>query len=377
MPHRERCGSPARARRRSGRVAARTVRGPGPQRPWLPELPTRIDLAELRALAVGTDPGALLLGLIDEPEQQRQTVRVLGDRGLCVVGAAGSGRTTALATVAAQAPGCVWVPGDPEGAWDALAGVEDEAWPDQDGAPGRHAAIRTLVIDDLDALLAAYPLDYAQAVADRVERIVRGAGARGIRVVVSAQRLAGAAARIAELLPRRAILATASRLEHVAAGGDPRTRREGAPPGRADLDGHELQFAWAPPPEPRAVAVLPFAPSATVTGIVLRPGAAGRWTLDDAELLPVEAGLPPHPGRRVVLVGDAEEWQRGWRTLAAVRAEHDLVIDSACAADYRALTGDRELPPYRAPLRASAQRRAWLIRPGEPPRRVRLPGRIG
>ncbi len=78
--------------------------GPRPRRPWLPELPGRIDLEDLVALAADADD-TLLLGLVDEPEHQRQHpvgVRV-EDRGLLVVGSGGSGRSTALRTVAAQA----------------------------------------------------------------------------------------------------------------------------------------------------------------------------------------------------------------------------------------------------------------------------------
>ena len=48
---------------------------------------------------------------------------------------------------------------------------------------------------------------YAQTFAERLERVVRGAGDAGIQIVLTAQRLTGATARIAELLPRRAVLA--------------------------------------------------------------------------------------------------------------------------------------------------------------------------
>ena len=69
----------------------------------------------------------------------------------------------------------------------------------------------------------------------------------------------------------------------------------------------------------------------------------------------------------VVIVADAEEWQRSWRALAAVRAEHELLIDADCAGEYRLLSGDRELPPYCTPGRG----RAWLLSRDGTLRRVR------
>jgi S-DNA-T family DNA segregation ATPase FtsK/SpoIIIE len=72
-----------------------------------------------------------------------------------------------------------------------------------------------------------------------------------------------------------------------------------------------------------------------------------------------------------LVIGDPDAWLRNWRVLADIRGEHDLLIDASCAGEYRAITADRELPPYCAPGR----RRAWLIRPGEQVVRVELPRR--
>ena len=70
-----------------------------PVRPWLPPLPAVLKLVDL---APAPD-GSALLGLLDEPEQQRQSPLLFDlerDGSLLVVGAPGSGKTTVLRTAA-------------------------------------------------------------------------------------------------------------------------------------------------------------------------------------------------------------------------------------------------------------------------------------
>jgi S-DNA-T family DNA segregation ATPase FtsK/SpoIIIE len=371
-------------------AVARAAVGPKPRRPWIPELPNRIELHELRqagGLDDRKDGGtAIALGVADEPERQRRRVVPLGDRGLCVVGTAGSGRTTALAAIGAQvsAHERVWVPAEPERAWDVIA----ELACDDVGSPSP----ALVLLDDVDALLAGYPVEYAQVVAERLERIVRGASGRGYRVVMSLQRPSGTAARIADLVPERAVLATPSRIEHAAAGGDPHRWRAGMPPGRAILDGHELQFAWTAPPADVARRDDPvWVPSMPLSGIVVRPGATldprfsgvatvllGEGTTgvgrDVRESLWDGSGMAEDVTVPTVLVGDPEAWQRSRRELAAVLRAGELLVDTACATDYRLLTGDRALPPFCTPGRRREGRRAWLLTAGATPVRVRITG---
>lgn len=342
-----------------------------PWRPWLPELPRRVTVDQLTGESELPE-GAVVVGLADEPHHQRQEPTLLraDERGLLVVGMASSGRTTALAAIAHQVPEgrLHWVPADPERAWDLVARLDQRA-----------PAGSVVIVDDLDALLPRFPLDHAHVVAERLERLTRSAGDAGIRVVVSAQRLAGATARIAELLPRRAILAMPTRAEHVAAGGDGTLWSAGTAPGRATLDGRAVQLACGVAvPARTAEPVAEWSPHAGVTGLVLRRGAASPLAdglrARGAKIVPVDEAVAVVESRRpfdapVVVVGDSDAWQRAWRVLAAVRAEHDLVIDATCAADYRTLSGDREPPPYCTPRPG----RAWLLTPGETTRRVCLP----
>lgn len=352
-------------------AAQRFAGRPRPAGPWVPPLPLRLTRDEAAAL-VGTPPdGAILLGVADEPSRQRRTPVLLRpgvDRGIVVIGGGGSGRSSVAGLVAAW-PGALVVPRDAEGAWDALEAIE-------------RARPEAAVIDDVDAVLARFPAEYVQAAAERIEAIVRDAGETGTTVVLTAARLSGPMLRFADLLPRRALLALPSRADHAAAGGDGTSFDPARPPGRAVLDGLEVQFLLAPPPPARhGPQPAAWVPDAAVTGLVLRAARrrgeqlAAGWPAD-VRVVPVD-DIPPgtrlgaltRTGERLALVGDGDAWQRQWSLLQEVRAAAPLVVAADCATELRTIAGERELPPY-ARTRAS---RAWLLRDGLAPERIVLP----
>jgi S-DNA-T family DNA segregation ATPase FtsK/SpoIIIE len=235
------------------------------------------------------------------------------------------------------------------------------------------------VIDDLDILAAALPPDYAREIMERLERLVRATGDAEILVLAAAQRLSGGVARLADLLPHRLVLASTSRAEHIAAGGDGSHYAPGSPPGRGRLDGRAVQVAVAPQHSPpQHPASSPWRPQSRLAGFIMRrsPGARAAlatWERAGAHIVTLDefAGDADwSSGAPVVVVGDADEWQRHWRTLTSLRSDHDLVVDAACAAEFRSLTGERALPPYCEPGRA----RAWLMSAGGAPTRIVLPG---
>ena len=355
-------------------VAAAVARGgdEAPRRPWLPELPRRVPLAELAARA-DAPAGTVLLGVADEPERQRQPVVALraDDRGLLVLGGPRSGVSNVLDVVCAQAASALRLPADPEGLWDAVTALAEQP----------PAAGTLVVADDLDALSGRFPADYSATLWERLDLMVRRAGDAGALVVAGAHRMPGAVARLAELFPRRLLLPYATRTDHAGVGGDPSSFEAGAPAGRGRLDGRTIQVALAPPRAPAPHGALaadsPWAPSERLTGVVARRSPLSRqaleaWQTGGAQVSGLDeyaADPSAVASRRVVLIGEPEDWQRHWRLLADVRGDHDLVVDTSCAAELRVLTGYRGVPPFCEPGRG----RAWLMSAGADPVRIVLP----
>ena len=335
-------------------AAAERHRGDRARRPWLPALPARIPLVSSQTR------GGLLLGIADEPDQQRQQEVIWNDSALAVIGGPGSGRTGVLRVVAAQTA-TVRVPSDPEGAWDALVDLE------------RTPSGATVIVDDLDAILSGLPGEYAAAAADVLEHALRGARARGMRIVVTTQRAGAGVGRLLDLVPRRLILGTASRADHVAAGGEAADFLPDLPPGRGRLGRTLVQVVDAGPVEEDPQAALPpsWQPGRRPAAVVLPTGPRSRrltaaWERVGVTVTPVGANASLERGG--VLVGPPDAWLGQWRLLAAARADADLVIDAACANEYRSLVGSRDLPPFVLP----GAGRAWLHAPERPVRRVIL-----
>ncbi|MFE5410022.1 FtsK/SpoIIIE domain-containing protein [Microbacterium sp. NPDC056569] len=346
-----------------------------PDRPWLPELPRLLSLDELTTRSAGErdapPPGAVLLGLADEPDRQRQPVAFLtaSARGVLVLGGPTSGVTNALDLVEAQWQGSVVrIPAHPERLWDAVAALHEER-------PPRGAAV---LVDDLDAIAVRLPPEYAQSVLERLEALVRGASGAGVLVVMGAHRLSGPVSRLAELFPRRLLLPYPTRVDHAAAGGDASEFDPSAAAGRARLDGRQIQLALAPAAPPRRPGTdVAWTPSALLTGVVARRSPAVRralaaWEEHGVGVVAVDdyvADPAPAAAGRLVVVGEPDDWQRHWRLLADVRGDHDLVVDTSCAPELRVLAGFRGVPPYCEP----GAGRAWLISAGAEPVRIVLP----
>jgi len=336
---------------------------PPARKPWLPPLPARIALDDITR-----GDGALVLGIADEPEHQRQRALVLSadEPGFVVLGASGSGRSSVVRAIARQAGAPFIIPTDPEAGWDAVAAAEAVA-------PGT-----VLLADDLDLLLARVGPDHAAVLRDRMERLAREARARGIQLVVSAQRPGGAVARIADAIPRRLLLAHASRADLVAAGGAA-ADHAALPPGRGHWGGTLVQTLWTPEDAAQAEpSQRPWQPSRHPVAFVAPAGPATRATLeawarggaDVRTMASAGEAAASGPGRGGVLWGTSEQWLAHWRLLGQARAGGLLVIDAACASEYRALTGSGELPPFARPR----ARRAWLRTSDDTVTRIVLPG---
>lgn len=336
-----------------------------PRSPWLPPLPARIPLAELRGAT--PNPGVeVVLGRADDPGRQSQPAEVLRcgkDRGLLVLGAAGSGRTSALRAIAAQRSDALWVPDDAEEAWDLVA-----AW-----AAGRATPPAVVLGDDVDALFSRLPSEYGQQFAQRWEQVLRAEP--DTTFVLTAAKSAGAVGRMLDALPRRALLRMSSRVEHLAAGGEAASFVRDRLPGRARIGDREVQLAWvdedAVEVSPPGV-VAPWMPSGAVTAVVSAGARSVVAQLREAHprCEVVHAGVEPTSGGvPCIVVADAETWQRQWALWQRIRAAGEVLVRAEQQADLRQLVGVRELPPYARPHAG----RAWSVQGAESPRRVVLP----
>lgn len=369
--------------RRASTPTLRPVR-----RPWCDPLPAVVPLAELRALAAeGPEADAGVFGLLDLPsEQRRDDARHDQRRSIAVIGGGGSGRTSALRAIAATVEESVWVPDDPGAAWECLAN-EAVRLPDPSGR------WRLVVLDDLDALLGRFPPEYQADVVDLLARIARDGPRRSISVALSARGVPSSLGAVLAACEERLVLRLPSRHEHAAAGGEARQFDPRLPPGGGHWHGARVQVGWtdaqtlsvddtavARPPvfdvSDGVVAMVSTSPTemcrrllaSSATVVEVGPGTTLPGMTPAGAMLP--APSPGVPVAAVVLLGDPEAWQSAWSLAVAVRHRVPIVFDRCTLADYRAITGVRSLPP---PL-AVAGGECWLVSPGEPVRRIRLPG---
>ncbi|MDQ3934617.1 MAG: FtsK/SpoIIIE domain-containing protein [Actinomycetota bacterium] len=262
-----------------------------PPPPWLPVLPELLPLEHLPVDVAG-DAGRAVIGLIDEPERQRQHRLALDfeeDGHVLVFGTSGSGKTTLLRTVAAAlaraAPpdavhvygldcagrgldtlkalphcGAVVSIGDTERVIRLVARLRKEIeqrkrtfakagastlgqYAAREGGP--RAPRIFLLLDDYAGFVSAFERIEGGLLVDSLARVVAEGRAAGVHVVATADRRAAVPTTVLGLVARRLVLRMAAEDDYVALGVRARMRgcRE-LPPGRglADAD-HEFQAA--------------------------------------------------------------------------------------------------------------------------------------
>lgn len=337
-----------------------------PRSPWLPALPKNLPLGEVLGTAEML-PTEIILGRGDDPGLQSQPLELLRcgrDRGLVVLGAPGSGRTAVLRAVAAQRQDALWMSDDAEEVWDLVS-----VW-----AGGMRRPPAVVLCDEVDALVSSLPPEYGQHLAQRWEQVVR-AGTE-TTFVLTATRATGPLARVLDVLPRRALLRMPTRVDHLAAGGEPGTFVRDRVPGRARIGDREVQLAWVPeeavtlpPRSPGAV----WNPSCALTGVVSAGAVSVAAQMREAhpqhEVIHLGLESVTTPSSSCILVADAETWQRNWSTWQRIRAEGEVLIRAEQTSDLRQLAAVRELPPYARPHAG----RAWSVLGAGSPRRVVVP----
>ncbi|WP_231383014.1 FtsK/SpoIIIE domain-containing protein [Cryobacterium sp. MP_M3] len=366
---------------------------PNPRRPWLDPLPRRVtrnDLArvETAAPATGREPGrpagpatGVLLGLLDEPEHQRYRVARYDperDGHLLVVGAGRAGKSTVLASVAAQHSGTATVLDprpDVESVWDTLA--EARAWLD---AGSREA--RLILLDDFDSVYARWGDEHRAAALELLTGLLRDGPAAGLVVVVAVQHLSGALQTLPAFCQSRLVLRMPDAGTHLAAGADPALFDAALPPGGGCWNGSRIQLLQPEPssdgrgPEPAAgeAAAGDVAVGDTLAGhrsllvVAASPARtiAALSSTRAGEIIDLSASANAEAGRlRVladdgaVLVGDTDTWQARWSLLGLLRPHMAIVFDGCSLADFRAISRRRDLPPPLAPGRC----RVWVLCP--------------
>ncbi|WP_157985478.1 FtsK/SpoIIIE domain-containing protein [Microcella putealis] len=354
--------------------------------PWSEPLPVSISRDDPAAVATcgsGPDDDELVWGLVDDVASQRWAPalwRPARDGMLGITGCPGSGRSTALASVAAAGRAAGWavvkVPDNLVDAVHTLERLDSACAPD---------ARPLVVIDGLGAMLETAPHDHAATLLARLDDAARGVrerrGAIAVDLGTASSSARWASGRVGARLALRALDAD----DHAAAGAPRGHHDVRLPAGRGWWHGSVVQVFSA---SPRALA--------TTTAIVASPAAPHSPWMGEPVSVPVRSPLDspgvlavvssrPHqvlsalasvaadrpvvaldPGRAVaphtetgIIVGHPDDWQRAWGLFAELRRTALIVLDALDAADARALLGARiEAPPI-------ARGEVWLVDPGQ------------
>jgi S-DNA-T family DNA segregation ATPase FtsK/SpoIIIE len=352
--------------------------GETPQRrPWCEPLEN-----ELSPSILDDIDGGFAFGVTDLPHEQRRGVAAWNpavDGHLLILGAPSSGKSTALAAIARNRALITWIPTNPDAAWDVVCSLLDELETPREGG-------EVLVMcDDLDVLVSRLSPDYRSGFVERLARVLREGGARGIRVAIAAQRATPELQPLLGLVVARLMLRHASRNDFVIAGGDGASFIDQLPPGGGLWHGARVQVVAAQSPghidpEPSAS----FVSSGSTLAIVSTRLGALRKVLDlwpDLFILDVtDAALDlrevatSRQLRRVVIIGDVDDWQSRWGAINAVRPVAEILFDGCTPADFRVVTRSRELPPPMSAASAlGTSSLFWRLEQDGSATRVRLP----
>lgn len=334
------------------------------RRPWLDPLPAVLRPPDLPA----TNGTGLVFGLVDRPEKQGREAAVYDpvEQGhLLVVGGRRSGRSGALAAIAAATPDARWIPATVEGAWDAVVGALE-------GVRAGSLGPSLLLIDDLDTLIGRFTTDYRPAFLDTLAALLREGPASGVHVAFSASSVIP---QLAGSCESKLVLRMPDRHEHAAAAGSAAGFDPALPPGGGTWFGARVQVVQVPRPElpgtpvPRELAALGLAELSVVSS---SPAAAAQrlevlWPVTRLGDAPGPGALES-TGRGGILLGDPDDWNAAWALLGAVRSRMPILFHACSVSDYRALARRRDLP---API-DSPRDTGWLLHPDGQVERVRF-----
>ena len=272
------------------RAAFRLSGVPMPRRPWLPSLSPNYELARLPR---GRDDLAIVLGVRDEPARQLQALahfRPDTDGGLLVLGTGGAGKTVALRSIAIAAGLAAEASGHPVEvhaidfagrgldvlealphvgsviAGDdtervtrllrtlrerideravAFAEVRASSLPEyrRTAADGPSTSRIIVLLDSYPGFQAMHERIEAGRWLDLFTRLVADGRQVGVHFVITSDRRTSVPMALVSSLPRRLVLRLSSDDEYANAGEPAGILSATSPPGRAIIDGQELQVA--------------------------------------------------------------------------------------------------------------------------------------
>ena len=293
-----------------------------PVRPWIEPLPNRLRLADLLDRPDGISPGddaamswPALLGLCDVPDDQRQEVRFLDlADGATVLFGGGSSpleAVTAIVTsaVRGRSPETVRVDvlDDESGSLrrlDVFPQVGSVIAPDdlervvrlgrdlrgEVGRPTGRFPRRLLVIADLAGLTMTLESRGLSSTLDDLARVAADGGPGGVHVIAVADRRIGLPGGLLAAMSRRIVMRMASP-DDLSTLGVPEGDLPAEAPGRAVLDGVQIQTAVAGDEELAATAAIDRAlfcgisadpigvlPASIAAASITRAGGASGWS---------------------------------------------------------------------------------------------------
>jgi DNA segregation ATPase FtsK/SpoIIIE, S-DNA-T family len=329
---------------------------PAPRRPWLPSLAPSYELGRLPR---STDEAALVVGVADQPARQLQSLAYFHpdtDGGLLVLGTGGSGKTVTLRTVAVSAGlaaeaagqafeihaldfagrglevleelphvGSVIAGDDTERVTRLLrtlreridqravdfAAVRASSLPEyRRNAPKGSSVPRVIVlVDSFPGFQATHERIEGGKWLDLFVRLVADGRQVGIHFVITADRRTSIPMTIVSAVPRKLVLRLSNDDEYLNAGEPVGILSPKSPPGRAIMDGTEVQVAvlgGSSNGERQAAAIgelaarlLPGVATAPTVGVL--PDEFRRSALE----------VPSVPERLMIAIGDSDLRPRG------------------------------------------------------------------
>jgi DNA segregation ATPase FtsK/SpoIIIE, S-DNA-T family len=333
------------------RASVGTENSRAPFRPWLDALPSALLPADVPVVPA---PG-IAFGLLDLPENQRQDPAIfdpVAHGNVMVLGGHQSGKSTALAALAAGATESLVIPASVEGAWDAVSALVDAL------GESRHPTL--VLVDDVDELLGRVPADYVPILVEKLSRLAREGPRAGVSLVLSASTIRGRLQSLSELCESTLYLRMQSKQDFVLAGGSPNDYLADLGPGGGIWNGHRVQVTSVAAikvslDEVGHAQELRVTPGIPLVIVSSRPAAIRArlerlGTVTTLNALGTDVNQLSVASTAEILLGDPDSWQGAWSLLTAVKTRWPIAFHDCPVADFRALTRSRHLPlPVSSP----------------------------